>query len=83
MPSFTPPTSSDPAPPQPAARPQPPDVVPLSGPGGQTRRDRRRLDTALGAFGIAATVLCVIAGLVVVGWFIVAALAMSRYGSNK
>ncbi|ETA71035.1 hypothetical protein ActroDRAFT_0055 [Actinospica robiniae DSM 44927] len=33
--------------------------------------------------GVVCVVLCVIAGLVAVGWFILLGLAMSRYGSNK
>ena len=37
----------------------------------------------IGMLGIVCIVLCVIAGLVVVGWFILLGLAMSRYGSNK
>jgi len=32
---------------------------------------------------VVCTIVCVIIGLAVLGWFIFAGMAMSRYGSNK
>lgn len=48
---------------------------------GSSRADR--VTSAISVLAVVCVVLCVIAGFAVLGWFVFAGMAMSRYGSNK
>lgn len=51
--------------------------------GGSDPKPGDRVFGLLGVFGVVCTVIAVITGLAVLGWFIFAGIAMSRFGSNK
>jgi hypothetical protein len=48
-----------------------------------TSRSSSRTDHVLSVLGVVCVLVCVIAGLAVVGYVVLVGMAMSKYGSNK